>query len=250
MKKLSILCASLMLTGQSVFADTISIRADEWYPINGEPGAAKPGFMIELAEKVFGAAGHTVDYKLMPWERALDSVRKGDFDCVVGAYKEDAPDFVFPDEFWGYDDTAFFTRSGHNWSFDGLDSLLTQKVAVINGYAYGDELDALIEANPGVFQGLGGNDALEKNIKKLEAGRVDVVIESPSVMQAKLKDMGVSGIGMAGTMNEPSEMYIACSPAKASSKDYVALVDKGTRALRESGELDAILAKYGMSDWK
>jgi polar amino acid transport system substrate-binding protein len=250
MKNLALIFASASLVSLSVNAATISIRADEWFPMNGEPGAAKPGFMIELAERVFGDAGHTVDYKLMPWERALDSVRKGDFDCVVGAYKDDAPDFVFPEEHWGLDNTAFYVKEGSDWTFNGYDSLLTQKVAVINGYAYGEEFDQLVKDNPQVFQGIGGNDALEKNIKKLEAGRVDVLVESPSVLAAKMKDMGVTGFKRAGDMGEPSKMYIACSPAKESSKDYVKLVDEGTAKLRESGELEKIMANYGMTDWK
>lgn len=240
--------AALVSLGSA--ADTISIRADEWFPINGQPDAAKPGFMIELARRIFEEAGHQVDYRLMPWERALDSVRKGEFDCVVGAYKEDAPDFVFPSENWGVDDTGFFVREGDDWHYSGPPSLLQRKVAVINGYAYGDTLDQLIEANPSVFQGLGGSDALEKNIKKLEAGRADVIIESPAVMRAKLKEMGVSGIVLAGTLDEPSDLFIACSPAKASSRQYVALVDEGTAKLRASGELARIMASYGLEDWK
>lgn len=250
MKKLALIFTSASLISLCANADTISIRADEWFPMNGEPGAAKPGFMIELAERIFSDAGHQLDYKLMPWERALDSVRKGDFDCVVGAYKDDAPDFVFPDEHWGLDNTAFFVRQNNDWTFSGYDSLLTQKVAVINGYAYGEEFDQLVQDNPQVFQGIGGNDALEKNIKKLQAGRVDVLVESPSVLAAKMKDMGVSGFKRAGDMGEPSEMYIACSPAKDSSADYVKLVDEGTAKLRASGELDKIMSDYGMTDWK
>ncbi|KPQ04843.1 MAG: ABC-type uptake system substrate-binding component [Idiomarinaceae bacterium HL-53] len=243
------LMLSLMASG-TVLADTITIRSDEWYPMNGAPGADKPGFMIELAQRIFSEAGHTVDYQLMPWERAVDSVRAGTFDCVVGAYVEDAPDFVFPEQAWGVDSTGFFVRDSSSWQYDGLDSLSSQSVAVINGYSYGEELDAMIASNAGNFQGLGGNDALEKNIKKLEAGRVDVVIESPSVMLAKMNELGVSGIKSAGLLGEPTPMYIACSPAKSSSQDYVQLVNEGTERLRASGELAAIMARYGMTDWQ
>ncbi|MDF2177987.1 transporter substrate-binding domain-containing protein [Aliiglaciecola sp. CAU 1673] len=250
MKTSILLSTAAAVFSASCMADTISIRADDWFPINGQPDAAKPGFMIELATRIFTEAGHEVDYKLMPWERAVDSVRKGEFDCVVGAYKEDAPDFIFPNENWGIDDTGFFVKEGDSWTYSGPDSLLQRKVAVINGYAYGDTLDKLIEDNPSVFQGLGGSDALEKNVKKLEAGRADVIIESPSVMQAKLKEMGVSGIVLAGTLDEPSEIYIACSPAKDSSKQYMDLVDKGTAKLRASGELAKIMESYGLEDWK
>jgi polar amino acid transport system substrate-binding protein len=244
-----IFISACVLASVSAGADTISIRADSWFPMNGEPGSAKPGYMIELAEKIFSAAGHTVDYKLMPWERAVDSVRKGDFDCVVGAYKDDAPDFVYPQAVWGMDSTDFFKKADSSWTYTGLESLKGHKTGVLNGYAYGEEFDKFIVDNPTLFDGIGANNGLENNIKKLQGGRIDIVVESPSVMGAKLKDMGVTGVVSAGTLGEATEMYIACSPAKASSKDYVKLIDEGTSKLVASGEFAKILASYGMSDW-
>lgn len=241
--------SALVLASVSAGADTISIRADNWFPMNGEPGSAKPGYMIELAEKIFSAAGHTVDYKLMPWERAVDSVRKGEFDCVVGAYKDDAPDFVYPQAEWGMDSTVFFKKADSSWTYTGLDSLKGLKTAVLSGYAYGEDFDKFIVDNPQSFDAIGANNGLENNIKKLKAGRVDIVAESPSVMGAKLKEMGVSGIVSAGALGEATEMYIACSPAKESSKDYVKLIDEGTSKMLASGEFTKILESYGISDW-
>jgi polar amino acid transport system substrate-binding protein len=234
----------------AVLADTISIRADNWFPMNGQPNAKQPGYMIELATHIFTAAGHTVDYKLLPWERAVDSVRKGEFDCVVGAYKDDAPDFVYPQAPWGMDSTVFFVKAGDSWTYTGLASFQGKKVAVIKGYAYGDEFDKYIIDNSSLFDAIGANNGLENNIKKLQAGRVSVVAESPSVMGAKLKKMGVSGIVAAGSLGASTEMYIACSPAKATSAGYIKLIDEGTARLRASGEFGKILSSYGISDWQ
>ncbi len=235
-----------------VRADSISIRSDVWYPMNGDPGSAQPGYMIELAQEIFSKAGHSVDYRLMPWERALSEVRKGAEDCVVGAYKEDAPDFIFPEEHWGMDNSAFYVRTGESWRYQGLSSLDSIKVGVIGGYAYGDEFDQYVNDNANNnIQTVKGDNSLEKNIKKVVAGRLTTFIDSPLVVSAKLKDMGMEGkIEEAGTLGDPSPMYIACSPAKPASKAYIKLIDEGTRALRASGRLAEIMAKYGLTDWK
>jgi polar amino acid transport system substrate-binding protein len=161
-----------------VYAATVSIRADAWFPINGEPGGNSEGYMIDMATAIFTAAGHTVDYKKMPWVRAVKSVREGLFDCVVGAYVEDAPDFIFPSTNWGMDRTGYYVTSESTWKFSGFDSLLTETVGVINGYAYGDEFDALVKSRVDVFQGSSGEDALERNFKKLVHNRLDIVVES------------------------------------------------------------------------
>jgi polar amino acid transport system substrate-binding protein len=233
-----------------VSAETISIRADAWFPMNGKPGGNSEGYMIDMATEIFEAAGHTVDYKQMPWERAVKSVRNGLFDCVVGAYPEDAPDFIFPSVNWGMDSTGYYVTNKSTWQFNGFDSLLNQKVGVIGGYAYGEEFDALVKSRPDVFKGTSGKDALAKNFKKLMNNRIDVVVESVSVANAKLKEIGLnSKLKMAGTNPEKAPIYIACSPAKSTSKMYIELIEKGTEELRQTGKLKTILAKYGLEDW-
>ncbi|MDI9244177.1 transporter substrate-binding domain-containing protein [Marinobacter sp. CHS3-4] len=234
-----------------VQADTITIRADSWYPMNGDPGSEKPGYMIELARAVFEPAGHEVDYGVMPWERAVRSVRSGEFDCVVGAYKEDAPDFIFPEESWGHDETHLWVTPSNDWRYNGVQSLDGVTVGMIGGYAYAGDFDAYFEANPEQAQFVYANNALEQNIKKVVGGRIDATAESPSVMRAKLKDMGMQGkLTSAGALAEAVPMYIACSPANDRSKAYADLVDSGTRELRKSGKMKALLDRYGLEDWK
>ena len=234
-----------------VQAETVTIRADEWFPMNGEPGSEQPGYMIELAQVILGESGHTVDYQVMPWKRALQSVREGENDCVVGAYKEDAPDFLFPQEHWGFDRQFFWKKKGNDWTYNGLESLSGPTLGLIGGYAYGDEFDAYAKENEGSkVQFIHGNNALENNIKKLLAGRIDLTVESEAVMSAKLKEMGHAGeLVNAGQLGEASEMYIACTPAKPFSQEIVKLVDAGTAKLRADGRLAEIMQKYGLQAW-
>ncbi len=241
----------IMTMSLPVFTATISIRADDWFPMNGDPNGNTQGYMIDMATAIFTAAGHTVDYNVMPWERAVNSVREGKFDCVVGAYPEDAPDFIFPSVSWGMDSTGYYVKNESTWQFAGFDSLLSQKVGVISGYAYGDEFDALVKSRPDVFKDASGKDALDKNFKKLLNDRLDVVVESVAVANAKLKELGFSSkLKSAGTNPEKAPIYIACSPAKSTSKSYVELIEQGTNTLRESGQLKNILDKYGLQDWQ
>lgn len=235
------------------YAETITIRADNWFPMNGDPGAANPGYMIEIAQKIFATAGHKVDYKTMPWKRALEFVEKGKFDCVVGAYKEDAPNFVFPSKSWGYDQPAFFVKKGNSWKYKGISSLDAIKLGVIGDYHFDDEFDKYVADNKKKnVQSLKTSNALDQNIKKILGGRIDATIESKVVMQAKLKELGKEGevVEAGNLLSEPSPIYIACSPAKPLSKELIKIIDEQTPKLRASGELQKILDKYGLKDWK
>lgn len=243
----------LFLLSNTILAKSVSIRADVWFPINGVPGSSSPGYMIELAQIILKEHGYMVDYQASPWERSLNDVRKGKFDCVVGAYTEDAPDFIFPKESWGKIESTFYVKKGNAWKYVGIKSLMSAKVGTIGGYAYSEEFDAYVAANSNSarVQVIKGNNALEKNIKKLLAGRIDTLIESHLVMNAKLKDMGKSSdIMAAGLLAPADDMYIACSPAKAHSKELVQWFSDGLEKLRANGELQKVLSKYGLKDWK
>ncbi|QGX38802.1 substrate-binding periplasmic protein [Permianibacter aggregans] len=243
---LAVLCSALS------HADQVTLRADVWFPMNGEPGSANPGYMIEVADKAFAAAGHSIDYANMPWERAVAEVRAGKIDCAVGAYKEDAPDFVYGDQHLGLDTQAFFVKKGTPFRYTGnLEDLRNVSIGIIGGYSYGEDFDEFIK-QPGLsVQSISADNALEQNIKKLLAGRIVTTLDSVPVVRAKIKEMGVQDqIVMAGQFGEPTPMYIACSPAKPTSKQYVAILDKGIRDLRASGELKKILDKYGLEDWQ
>ena len=231
----------------AAYSQTVSIRADAWFPINGSPGDELPGFQIELAQKVFDS----VDYRLMPWNRAVEEVGEGKFDCVVGAYIDDTPGFIMPKENWGMDQTGVFTAANDTWAYTDTESLLSRKVGVIRGYDYDEAIDGYIESRKDVFKPMGGNDALTKNIRKLAANRLDTVIESVPVMQAKLRELGLEGqFKLAGALTEPQPLYIACSPNNPNSQQLITKVDQVTQQLRESGELERIMQKYGLTDWK
>ncbi len=243
--------AMLSLCALTAQADTVTIRADLWYPFNGEPLAAKPGYMIELSQKIFASAGYTVDYQLMPWSRALSTVRKGDADCVVGAYASDAAGFIFPRENWGVDSIDAYVKTGDKWRYTGAQSLLTRKVATIQDYSYSPEIDTLIKQSPTAFDAAVGDDAIEKNIRKLINGRVDTLLESHTVIASRLAlPQFENQLELAGHITQPLPLYIACSPANsARSKKLIEIIDTQTPLLHKSGEIEQIMKKYHLSDW-
>ncbi len=50
------------LCSSYVIADTITIAADNWCPMNCEPESKEPGFMVEIAQSILAKAGHKVVY--------------------------------------------------------------------------------------------------------------------------------------------------------------------------------------------
>lgn len=252
----TLLCVPvLLLLASPVSADTIRIRADEWLPYNGPSSQKPPGYMIEMATRIAAAAGHTVDYRHIPWDSALDGVRAGRFDCVVGAARTDAPDFAFPDQHWGLSSVAFYALADSTWTYTGLPSLDGVRLGVIPDYSYSDDLDPYIEEhadNPArVVQVIGGGRVAMSAASRLVSRKIDVFAEDPNVMRATLKTLDLSGrIVERGRAKEDDPIFIACTPADPRGAAYAKLFSEGTNSLRDSGELAKILANYGMQDWQ
>lgn len=242
------------ITCKPIYADTITIAADVWCPINCQPGSDKPGIMVEIAQTVFSEHGHKVKYVTMPWSRTLNTVRRGELNAAIGAYKEDAPDFVFPEHEQARLAFNFYVLNYSPWQYKGTDSLAKIKLGVIKDYSYLETLDAYIENYADDSDRLNiayGNGALTKNVKLLMSGYIDTVIATDLVLQHLLSELGYENqLKLAGKGSNVEKAYIAFSPNHPNSKRYAKILSDGMTALRASGKLKTILARYGVQDWQ
>jgi polar amino acid transport system substrate-binding protein len=251
---LLVLLALLLAPAAPAPAQGPTLAADPWCPYNCAPGEDRSGgegFAIEAARLIFARAGLEVDYQILPWTRTLLEVRAGRLDAAVGASRPEAPDFVFPDEPIGRSDNGFFVRSEAPWVYLGPESLRGLRIALIADYDYGEPLASLaaeLAGSPGVVV-TQGNDALERNFLMLACGRVDLVVCDVAVGEHFLKNFpGRDAVRFAGAQGEPDPIYIAFSPARPRAREYARIFDQGWRELRASGELRAILERYGLKE--
>lgn len=256
MKKLLILAAVLLavtLSAGSALAATMTVRADNWPPFNGDPKSAKPGYMIEVLKAIFEPQGVQIDYQTMPWNRSKDEVKSGKYDAIVGADNEEAAGYVVPKETFGKFSNCFFVAPTNSWRFQGFDSLKQIKLGVIEGYSYEDQVNAYIKgAAPGKVIAATGEDALPKLLKMLQAGRIDAVLEDVSVLNAALSanNIPANQVVLAGKLTDARELNVAFSPAKDTSRKYSEQFSAGIAELRKSGKLKQILDRYNVKDWK
>ncbi len=252
MKKITlVLICLMMLTALNIFSDVITIAADEWMPYNGVPKSDKPGYGIELAEMIFKEAGHTVKYEVIPWNRAVQTTRNGQYTAVIGAFKEDAPDFIYPDVEFGYSINEFFVKVDSKWQYSGLNSLDNKKIGLIKDYSYGDELDEYFSKNSKNVDFVFGSNPLEMNIKKLVSGRIDVFVEDRNVAAQKIAEINLTEkVKSAGSPSQGNKIYIAFSPKNPKSKEYAEILTKGIKKMEENGELKKLLTKYKLKYWK
>lgn len=244
--------AAACVSPAEVRAESVTLRADQWCPYNCAPDAERPGYVIEIARQVFAPAHMQVDYALLNWARSIEDARAGHYDGIIGALHADAPDFVFPSEPVGQTTDGFAVRKGTVFHVDGPRSFDGKVIGAISSYAYTGEVQSYIEANKddrSKVQLTSGDDALAQNLKKLAAGRLDIVVDDANVLARTIKLAGLDDRLTIADRGAPVPIYIAFSPTSPRAQDYAALLTAGIVRMRASGQLADILARYDVADW-
>ena len=235
-------------------AETISLVADEWPPFNGAPNSENEGFIVDVARAVFEKNEIQVTYETISWKRAIEMVREGHHNGLIGASRTDASDFVFPSEELSRNYIAFYVRTASQWQYRDKFDIEAVSLGVIAGYDYRQWLLDYIQINQDNLdkvQIITGQNPLQRNLMKLIDGRIDAIVDNEAVIINVARKMGLTNqITLAGYGTEPSFIYLAFSPKLRKSKGYAEILSQGIKKLRASGELEKILTKYGLNDWK
>ncbi len=167
-----ILTLLLSSTALSEESKEIIIAGDNWCPINCGEQDSKKGFMIDVATEALKEAGYTVRYMEVPWLRAIEMAREGRIHAIVGAFKDDAPDFYYPQvPFLQLSPNSLFMLKETEWQYQNIRSFNGVRIGVIKGYDYGDEMNTYIKSfsysKTSTLVQLSGNDAVERNLKFL-----------------------------------------------------------------------------------
>jgi polar amino acid transport system substrate-binding protein len=206
---------------------------------------------VEIAQAVFGPAGYHVDYQEVNWARCVEDARAGRFSGIIGAIPSDAPDFTFPALAIGISGDAYAVRKGDRFRFTGAPSLQGRVLGVIRSYSFNGPIGAYIAAheNDGSkIEFVSGDGALAKNLDKLVAGRVDVVLDDRNVMLNQIEQLGLNDRVTVVDGDNVAPVFIAFSPRAPEPVKLAHLLDDGIARLRASGRLAAILARYHMQD--
>lgn len=219
-----------------------------WCPFSCEAGTRREGFTVDIIRRIFTRQGIQVRLVNENYSRVLSGLRKGRYTASPSTLRNEAADLVFPEEAVSRNRFCFYTRVDDPWSYAGPDSLATRRIGVIQGYAYAPELDARITSQPQDFHVFTGNDLTTRLIQQLRLGRLDAFIEEENLV-------GYSLLGQADNIRSAGCLpgtpgYMAISPGHPRAREYARMFDEGIRELRRSGELEKLLASYGLKDWQ
>jgi polar amino acid transport system substrate-binding protein len=237
---------------QAASAAPIIVASDEWCPYNCGEDDPREGYAVDILREIFEPAGIAVDYRVMGWERAVEEARRGHATAVIGATADEVEGFVLPEETIGEDFFAFFVKKGDPWRYLGPESLLGKSLGIPAGYSLIPEIEAFGKSHEKEIDlyRAGREMPARHNLELLVEGRLDIVADDAQVVCYLAHVMGIAEIvEYAGYDGDHADLYIAFSPSDPRSARLAVLFDKGMKNLRETGRLQSILDRYGLTDW-
>jgi len=232
MKSTSVIVAALLLVAFSsvlVRADPVKLVTLEYPPYQFSTPNGADGIVVRVLDKAFERLGIEYTISVMPWKRALLSVRKGEADGIFTVYetKERL-------EFLDYSRTVImpqvvsvWTRRGTDLGYDGsLESLADARLGLVLGVSYGQRFDDARAA--GTFKAIEVVPEGSININKLLNDRIDAVI------------MNKYGAMHHLNMKDALDLVEELQPEISSVPSYIAF-SKANNLTDLRGRLDVVL---------
>ncbi|MFW7526459.1 transporter substrate-binding domain-containing protein [Vibrio ostreicida] len=224
------------------YTATITAAQDPWPPFV-QKDASNPGVAVEIVKAAFKSQGHEVDFKIIPWTRALNEVKDGRIDVLIGTwYTDERATYLNYSDPYLENSLKFIKLKGDGFEFNGIDSLSGKTVGMIRNYGYGD---AFLNATN--FKKPEAND-LVSNAKKLIAKRIDLTLEDELVAKSTLSGAGMDVGQFEFTNNALSvnPLHVSSGLANGNNGMYIDAFNKGLVEIKANGKFDEILEKYGI----
>lgn len=132
------MCFWVLTLSTTAHAEQLTFTTGDWRPYifeeNGIVGSTIPGFSVEIVNSVFANLGYDIVYETLPFLRQIQDVESGKFTALVGVYRKEAANLIFPQEPIGMTRNCFYTKAGHTWQYESLEDLSSVKFATVSGY--------------------------------------------------------------------------------------------------------------------
>lgn len=239
----TIVLSTLFLFTNAMAAGTIKLASLEWEPYIG-PNMKDGGYVMEVIKEAYKRSGYTVQIDYLPWARAVKMAKDGDYDGYMPEYySEDLKkDFLLSAPFQG-GPLGFFKKKTSKITFKKLEDLKDYSIGVVRGYVNTAEFDAASYLKKDEAK-----DDLT-NLKKLIAGRIDLIICDKNVGNHILKTQIVQNAGDVEFMEpqlEEKDLYVCITKTAPEAQKKIDDFNAALKQMKDDGTIGKIIEKHGL----
>ncbi len=202
---------------------TLIVNAIDWCPqiCNNH---SKPGYIVELVEKIFQESDYKLTISIFPWSRAIRNVSLGRADAILSPAKNEAPHLLYPKMAVGYQQMCFFTLKESSWKYTGVKSLKDVIVGIAKDTSI-EELNDYVKEHPHQFQFQPYHERfVTQNLAKLKKKRMDTFLFTKNTTNYMIKSLNQSSnYKIAGCVSS-APLYMAFTPSEDKKIDILKLI--------------------------
>jgi len=241
LKKLSIFLLLLLFLNTISQANSkiIDLATDAWPPFYG-PELKNKGFVSQLVIEAFKRKGYEVKIHFVPWKRAMEYSKKGDYVGLMGAFfKQERTAYFKYTKAISKSEIVFFVKQNSKITFTKLSDLRKYKIGIVKAYHYSDEFDKE-KHNLHLFESRHST----QNIKHLLEGRVDLILGSKKVILSLVKKHyknSMSKIKPLSPIVHSNKLYIAISKNIKNYKKITQDFNDALSSMHKDGRYETII---------
>ena len=219
--------------------------ADEGYQSDqlihlGEDAIGFRGYSWDVLRESFQEMGYTIQLKIVPWARAVSTIRSGNADILfpTGINTERLSTFYFSEEAINSAKFKVYVNQDSALEWQDLSSLKGLSIGVKRGFNYGDKWDAVKDINVIKIT------TITQGFKMLEANYLDGFLGYETNWDYTLKQENLHGQFKKMPAFDSSNEYLAALKTNPNAKALLADFDLGKRRLMKQGRLQQIHEKW------
>ena len=226
--------ACVIALGTSASAVELKLLTEDYAPLNFEQGGQIVGLGADQVVEMMSRAGVAYDMELTQWSRAINLAEKKPDTCVFSTTHtaERDPNFQWVEPL-AADRTVLVKAKGSDVAVADV----AAAAALRTGTQTGDYTVGVLEENG--FGKVDLSPTPETTIKKLLAGRIDLMVTSQSFFEASI----AAGVEIEEVLVlSETIMSVACS--KSTDPAVVASLQAALQSMIDDGTQADIQAKY------
>lgn len=231
---------------------TISISAEIWCPYACEAGSERPGIMVEIMKEIFEEQGMSIEYRLMPWRRALKETERGSTDAVLGVVHGNSGRLLLDEIGLGVDETIVVLRNESDFQYAGPESLDSLRLGVIANYTYDNngELDKYLAKRKRAqdrIVTIYRDEPLKSLVNMLQGYRIDAFLENRQVTMYEGDRLNFEDKIRIVSTGLGDTIHAGFTPNDR-GRDNLDMYNRGLARLMSSGRVNEIVQRYGLDE--
>jgi len=201
------------------------------------------GFNVEILNEIFKRMNIIIEYKLVPWARAVKMIQQGDADAIFPFFKTKERKLFadYPNHFTS-EPIAMFVLKDANIKYSGnLKQVSDYMFGRVRGYSSGKKFDDAVER--GIIK-VDKATNTELNLKKFFKKRFDIMVDNKYVVMDQLKKQNrLDKVEQLNPLIIDSRAYLGFSK-KQNHKEIIKEFNKTLKKIKRDGTYNKIITNY------